>query len=376
MIIEAKPAGLERLVLPPAQAGWRFQGEIPSKHQVSTGRRWFIREQTQVITNIIREQTPEVREADTDAPESLKLPPGACLWHPTDAGRRLLVLAKHDARELLDRQTLSETASRLDLPADDEWRAHGRLTLFATPGPAELCLGDSMRLLHPVAPYLARLVQEYGRTLGWMYGLGHEELEESCRLHIAWFGPMSASAMRLQAASPCRYENGPIVRVGIGRPVVTHDMAPVLEDPCDGNEPAVRLGVPEGVMLCTDGASRMRFSHGHPRIWSDTGESSAWFTLTFFLDCTRQSVAVGYDRMTREVIMATPVRRDRVVASSQPSVVPAASGLGLDLMGVLVKDMRRRLRVAESHLLVSRHEVDRKSSSSPSSSISLERSST
>ncbi len=333
-VIEAKPARVERLNI----AGGVFKGGIPSAHQTSPGRRWHVAERTQVCTSA--EETTGLAAA---------LPPGVSLWHASDQARRLMVLAMHDAKAFFDEQTMECT-----LPAHDEWRTRGSLALFATPGPAELCFRDSMRLLQPKAPYLARLAQEYARSIAWMFGMRRAEFEEACRLHITWRAKTGIEPVRLPPASPCRYENGPIVRVGLGRPVVAHDLIPALPE-LSSQEHAVRVEVGEGVMVCTDGPARMRYSHGHP---SAQGKGGDWFTLTYFLDCTRQSVAVGYDRETRALVMATPVRRDRVVAAHPPENMPSksSSGLGLDLMGVLVKDMRLRLRVAESHVLASRYE--------------------
>lgn len=342
-VIEAKPVRLQRLA---GVAGAVFQQEMPSMHQTSASRRWFVAEKTRVST------------ADWQMGSPTTLPAGVSLWHASDQARRLAVLAMHDAVDLFQAQTRECT-----LPANDEWRTCGRLVLFATPGPAELCFRDSLRLLAPHAPCLARLVNEYARSVAWMYGMCREYFDEACRLHITWHAPGTTSPACLAPASPCRYENGPIVRVSVGRSVVEHDLIPAISDPsCVGQEHPVRLEVSEGVMVCMDGPARMRYSHGHPR-----ASEKAWFTLTFLLDCTRQSLAVGYDRETRSLIMATPLRKDRVVASTSPEPVPRGEGLGLDLMGVLVKDMRLRLRVAESYILSARHESPGLKSKSSSS---------
>ena len=331
-IIEAKPVQLHQLSV---QAGI-FRGEVPSCHQTSTGRRWYVTDKTRVHTSNYPVGPPT------------SLPAGTSLWHASEQARRLTVLAMHDARALFDEETQQCT-----LPAQDEWLSTGRLALFATPGPAELCFRDAITLLEPRAPYLARLAQAYARSIAWVYGMQHHEIQEACRLHITWHSQASRTPACMPPASPCRYENGPIVRIGIGRPVVTHDLIPALPDPsCAAQEHAARVEVSEGVMLITDGTSRMRYSHGHP--CNTSGKD--WLSLTFFMDCTRQSLAVAYDRETRSVIMATPIRKDRVVATSDPDQLPCPpSGVGLDLMGVLVKDLRLRLRIAESHVMVKRH---------------------
>lgn len=360
-VIEAKPVGLHRLVVQGSEA-WRFKGEIPSKHQASSSRRWYIAEQTQVRTELSPQSTGAPLEG---------LPPEVSLWHASDDARRLVVLAKHDAKEFFrdfkDRHDFKDCT----LPADDEWQAKGYFTLFATPGPQELCFRDSMRLLEPWAPYLTRLSREYGRAIAWMHGVELADFEELCRLHITWHRAGEGMPMRLMPASPYRFENGPIVRVGVGKPVITHDLAPTLVDPCAAGEQPVRLAVPEGVMVCTDGASRMRYSHGYP---SQRGESGdGWFTLTFFMDCTRGSVATHFDRETRALVMSTPMLRDRLVGGQE---LPAAEGVGVDLMGALVKSLRLRLRVAESHLLACRHDsgsrVSNGMEANSSSSISRE----
>lgn len=345
-VIEAQPVRILRLT--PGGDKGLFRGDIPSMHQIPAHRRWYVTEQTQVVTT------------NWQADQICALPPGVSLWHASDTVRRLIVLAMHDAVELFRGQTVECT-----LPANDEWRACGRLTLFETPGPAELCFKDSVRLLAYHGPYLARLMREYARSIAWMYGMPRSQFEEACRVHVTWHAPGISSPARLAPASPCRYENGPIVRVAIGKPVTAHDLIPALPDISSSQEHPVRLEVSEGVMVCTDGHARMRYSHGYPCQQSEKG----WFTLTFLLDCTRQSLAVGYDRETRSLIMATPIRKDRVVPGTTLDSPPRGS-VTLDLLGVLVKDMRLRLRVAESHLLSAPYE--KAFTSSPSSSKSLE----
>lgn len=354
-VIEAKPARLQHLTI---DAAGVFRGQIPSQHQTCMSRRWYVAERTQVATSL-KDGCPSLPGV---------LPTGTSLWHPSEQARRLAVLATHDAKCLFDEQTQDCT-----LPAHDEWRTAGRLTLFATPGPAELCFRDCLRLLAPRAPYLARLAQEYGKSIAWMFGFRPGEFEEACRLHITWHARGAHTPARLLPASPCRYENGPIVHVGMGRPVVTHDLIPAIGDPsCVGQEHPVRLEVGEGIMVCTDGHARMRYSHGFPSARIDR---AAWFSLTFLLDCTRQSVPVAYDRETRALIMATPIRKDHVVATqNQENAQSPTGGPSTDPMGALVKDMRLRLRVAESHVVACRHEGVKAGAAGvkSSSSMSLE----
>lgn len=346
-VIGAHPLHLSRLVMPPNTG--TFIGDIPVAHQTCLHRRWFIAEQTQTATDKLT--------CDTDA---VLLPDGMSIWHPTDSARRLTVLAIHDARAFFHEQS----TAACPLPANDESALNGKLTLFATPGDAQLCLRDSLRLLDQEAPYLTRLTREYGRMLARMYGYTWQNFEEACCVHITRVESGHGIPARLLRASPSRYENGPVASVSLGRPVITHDAIPCILDPsCIGTEHPVRLEVGDGMLVICDGPSRMRYSHGYP---APQGTHNAWFMLTFFLDCTPQSVAVGYDRETRAVIMMTPMHREQVV-SSQHTEMPAARGVTLDLMGVLVKNMRLRLRVAESHALAARHDAKVLSSSSSTS---------
>ena len=333
MVIEAKPLCVEVLDTEDWDA-WRLREEIPDKHQNTQGRRWYITQSTRC--------SPRGKEACITGLKGMNLPHGASLWHAPDDARRLLCLARHDA------QMLFEALPDLHLPRHEGMQ--GVLTLFSTPGPAELCFADSVRLLRPHAPYLARLAEEYARGLSWMFGLQGQDFEEGCRMHLTWSGS-DGKTIELPPASPCRFENGPIVHVGLGRPVVEHDLAPTIRDPSGGLEWPVRVGVAEGVMLCLDGASRIRYAHGLPQ---KTG--SQWLLFTFMLDCNRRSTAVAYERETRAVIMQTPVLSERVVRTCKPANegdVPADRG---DAISSLVRNMRRRLRVAESHMIAARYQ--------------------
>ena len=334
-VIEAKPLSVSRLAL--GAGAWPFTGEIPVAHQTHMSRRWFITERMQIHTS----------EVQADASVSpTPLPPGTTLWHPSEKARRLMILAMHDCRSLFEGEV-----ERPSLPCNNEWHQNdARIVLFATPGPAELCFSDSIDLLLPTAPYLARLAQEYGRMLARIYGIQWPAFGAMCRLHITWHASKSATPARLPPASTCRYENGPIARVGLGRRALLHDFIPCLVDPsCAGNDVPVRLAVGEGVLVCSDGAGRMRYSHGHP---ATAGGGREWVTFTYFLDCTPQSKAIGYDPETRAVIMSTPVSKERVVTST-PLPSPC-KGLPMDAMSALVRKIRLRLRIAESHVLASR----------------------
>jgi hypothetical protein len=358
-VIEAKPVSLALL----DQEAKVFRGEIPDQYQTTQSRRWYVQEQTRHTSSA----------NSIEGLDGISLPQGTSLWHAPDDARRLLVLARHDAKLLFE----ARDGWRASMPCEDNWESHGRLSLFAMPGPCELCLRDCMRLLRPMAPYLARLVEEYARGLCWMYGFEALEFEEGCRLSVTWLAGGRSKPVELPPASPCRFENGPIALVGVGLPVVAHDLVPVLPGE-DGLEWPVRVSVPEGVVVCTDGASRMRYAHGHP---PSSGQDEGWFFLTFQLDCNRRSLAVAYERETRAVVMQTPVVGDRVVTCKR-NLLPALVGGGshADAISRLVKNMRRRVRVAESHQAAersaARYERDRQAlletgSSAKSSSSSV-----
>jgi len=331
-VIEARPLSVA-LLDTERWDGWRFRGQIPDKYQNTQGRRWYIAEQTKC--------PPRDGEAAIEGLSGVGLPSGVTLWHAPDDARRLLCLARHDSHLLLD------ALPGLALPQHED---QGVLTLFEMPGPAELCFGDSVRLLRPHAPYLARLAEEYARGLCWMYGLSGLDFEESCRMHLSFLGP-EGKALALPGASSCRFENGPIVHVGVGRPVVEHDLAPAIRDPSGGLEWPVRVGVPEGAMLCLDGASRIRYAHGHPTL----AKNAPWLVFTFMLDCNRRSTAAAYERETRAVVMQTPVLSERVVRTNRPAGEDRPVDRG-DAVTHLVRSMRRRLRVAESHLIAAKYQ--------------------
>jgi hypothetical protein len=224
----------------------------------------------------------------------------------------------------------------------------GQFTLFSIPGPRQLLLGDCHRLLSPHAPYVARLMAEYARSICWMFNIEASQFDESCRVHVTCFPAGGGSPMRLAECSEYAHENGPVIRVGIGAPTITHDLSPTLSD--HDNESPVRLSVPEGVMVCLDGATRMCFSHGHPTLHGAKNPlSRCWFVLTFFLDCTKDSVAVGYETHTGALVMQTPVHPERVVPNARASTPPRQRNP--NPVDSLIIRMRARLRQAESHAL-------------------------
>jgi hypothetical protein len=333
-VIEAKPVSLA-LLSEEEDGTCRFRGEIPSQYHTTLSRRWYIREQT---------RRPCLGQA-IEGINGFQLPSGVSLWHAPEDARRLLVLARYDAKLLWD----GRDVWRASMPCNDDWQAHGTFSMFETTGPPELCFRDSVRLLRPLAPYLARLSEEYAKSLCWMYGLEADEFEENCILRLTWIAPSIGKRMELAPASASRFENGPIVHVGVGLPVVPHDLAPVLPGD-EGVEWPVQVSVPEGVMVCVDGASRIRYSHGHPPVTACNPET--WFSLTFYLACNRRSAPVAFERETKTVIMQTPVLKDRVVTSHKQALPHAVEHP--DAMGKLLTTLRRRLRATESHLLAER----------------------
>ena len=334
MVVGAKHVSLSCMALP--DDAWRFKGVVPPEHQSVHHRRWYIRESTQRVTLRENAMVPPSGEGT--------LPSGTSLWHASDQSKRLIALATHDARMLFDEQISTQT-----LPGSNEWTVSGHFTLFSLPGPRQLLLGDCHRLLSPHAPYVARLMAEYARSICWMFNIEASQFDKSCRVHITCFPPGGGSPMRLAECSECPHENGPVIHVGIGAPLITHDLSPTLSD--HDNESPVRLSVPEGVMVCLDGETRMCFSHGHPTLHGAEAllPSRRWFVLTFFLDCTESSVPVGYETHTGALVMQTPVHPDRVVPHTR--VDPPPRQMKPNPVDSLINRMGARLRQAESHAL-------------------------
>ena len=334
-LIEARPVSVRRLKL---EAAWRFKGdELPPLFQDMLSRRRYIQDHTRVSTNI---DTP------MEDGHSTPLPAGMSLWHAPEEGKRLMLLALQDARLLFQ---MSRDWIHTTVPSS---LTHGTTTLFVnSEGPPEVCFRDSVRILRHLAPYVARLAEEYGKSISWIYGMGALEFEECCRLSVRWVQRGKGTPLELLPASACRYENGPVVHVCAGRSLIYHDLAPTLPDPSEPDGGPIRLALPEGVMLVLDGASRVRYAHGFPA-WMDDG--SFWLNLTFMLDCTAKSVPVAYEPETRAVIMRTPVVPERVVSTqilhSRGDPKPGLT-LGRDCMSLTLGQLRRQIRSAESHVV-------------------------
>jgi hypothetical protein len=320
------------------EVAWRFKGgELPPLFQDMLSRRRYIQDHTRVLTNI---DTPM---EDANVP----LPAGMSLWHAPEEGKRLMLLALQDARLFFQ---MSRDWIHTTIPST---LTHGTTTLFVnSEGPPEVCFRDSVRILRHLAPYVARLAEEYGKSISWMYGMGALEFEECCRLSVRWVQRGKGTPMELLPVSACRYENGPVVHVCVGRSLIYHDLAPTLADPSEPDGQPMRVALPEGVMLVLDGASRVRYAHGFPA-WLDDG--SSWLNLTFMLDCTAKSFPIAYDPETRAVVMRTPVVPDRVVSTQISPQNPSSSNpgmtLGRDCMSLTLGQLRRQIRSAESHIV-------------------------
>lgn len=347
-VIEAKPIALETLSEDGlAACRWRFEGVLPTLYQDMHSRRTFIRENTCVSTD---SGMALVERKDGIAHS---LPLGMTIWHAPDDARRLLLLAKHDARMLF---TAHYDTLRNHFPHDLNCKgSNGVFTLFSGMHESpELCYRDTAMLLRELAPYVARLAEEYAKCLSWIYRVGAREFEESCRLRVQWIHGGKGTPVELLPASTCKYENGPVAQIAVGRAVVCHDILPVLHDPAGTDESPKRLSVPEGVMMIMDGPSRMMCAQGYTAMLDD---KEPFFTLTFFLDCTAKSFPIAYERETRAVIMQTPVVSDRVVSTQIAPFGTFSSAnqlLTRDPMGMTLGVLRRMLRASESHLLAER----------------------
>ena len=358
-LIEAKPLKLEGIQH--AVGDWRFRGEMPPLFQDPVSRRWYVEERTRTYTGT--ESCEEIRESSV----RVWLPSDITLWHASDDARRLMVLARHDARALFEEQARSFPKRA---PCDDNWAEHGVMTLFANRGldePEQLCFRDCMHFLRPAAPYLTKMAEEYAKSLCWLYGVEARVFEEGCRLQVKWISPEHCQPLSLPPASACWMENGPIVHVGVGPASVCLDFAPSLRaDPTEREQDMpIRVAVPEGVMVCVDGACRMRYSQGFP---ARRGIKEGWLALTFFMDCTPQSKPVSYERETRSIVMHTPVVAERVVSTQRPIQHPPHT---VDSLTDALHAMRRHIRSAESHTMLQRILGYRRSASSSDGSIGM-----
>lgn len=334
-VIEAKPILLAKLSPVCGKACWRFEKEIPPLHQDMQSRRRFLRQQTSIQTS---QDDPCTSEAT--------LPPGSSMWHAPDDARRLLLLARQDARMLFENMlgALDET-----LPVT---KNEDSVTLFDNrhgEDPVDMCFRDCVKILRLFAPYVARLAEEYAKSLTWMYGVGAREFEESCRLRVQWIKPGNGTPAELLPMSPCRYENGPMVFAAIGQSVVFHDLVPSLADTSTADDGPVRLSVPEGVMLVLDGASRVRYAHGTP---AGLCALDSRFNLIFLMDCSSRSFPVSYERETRAIVMQTPVVHDRVVSTLIDVLATSSPPVQLrDCFTLTISALRRKLRSSESFLI-------------------------
>lgn len=344
-VIEAKPIKLE--VLQNLPTCWQFRGDIPPLFQDPATRRWYAEERTRTSTS------DGLAEAFDDG--RVWLPLGMSLWHASDESRRLTVLAKHDARMFFT-QRVQDVGNALT--CENNWQEAGVCTLFPdlVGTPERLCFRDCMHLIRTDAPYLARLAEEYAKSLCWMYDIDYSAFEEGCRFSMRWLSSERCQPMTLPPASESWLENGPIVHVGIGLPVICLDLAPCIPaDPTESRkEVPVRVSVPEGVLVCMDGASRIRYSQGFPaRV--DTKEP--WLAMSFFMDCSKRSTPIAYERETRTVVMHTPIIPERVVTTQrlEPEEMTRMARVGTrDSMAEALFSLRRLLRSAESYTILQR----------------------
>lgn len=335
-VIEAKPIMLAPLIL--AFRGWKFDKQMPPLYQDMQSRRRFVREQTRLVT------TTACTTASSSA-KTVALPEGSSLWHATDEARGLLLLAKQDARLLFDTVVMRSLHGVVPMTSNKEF-----VTLFDNnhgEDPVDMCFRDSVKILRKFAPYVARLAEEYGKSLTWMYGIGAREFEEGCRLRLQWVKPGCGTPVELLPVSPCRYENGPVVFAALGPSVAFHDLVPSLADPSTSDDGPIRLSVPEGVMLAMDGASRVRYAVGTP-----SGTNDSRFNLIFLLDCSARSFPVSYERETRAIAMQTPVVHDHVVSTLIDLPTTRNPPVQMrDCYSVTMGILRRKLRASESHVI-------------------------
>lgn len=329
-VIEAKPREIIQVQHPNSQ--WRFAGDIPALHQTQASRR-------AVVECVSRHQTSLHA---TDLGAHCALPPGITLWHASDTARRILLLARRDLEMLFE----SDAAQTLPYDAD--------AGMFVLPGEKELCFRDSMLLIERSYPYLYKICWEYADIAAHMYGLTFSEFGVISRVTIQRLHPQKGSPLRLLQTRQARFDGGPVLMISVGLPSTAHDVAPTLAQNDNAREHPVRIFVPEGVMVVMDGDARFRYSHGFPvgqEICKD------YYLISIFMDCMGQTSIVGYERETRTLIMATPMRMENIITTvvEPQSRSNVHTCLQRDTLWRIVQAMRTRVRAAESHLITKKY---------------------
>lgn len=329
MLIENKAVSVHRVST--TSTSWRMdESHIPSNHTKHAGRRWYAINRTRVAC------TDRELSTENGRPVEAEIPDGVRVWHASDAAKRLLLLARHDMDCLFSPPPDSQV-----LPTDG---GGDSTTLLITPTHT-LGYAEGVSLLKESNPYVVRLCNEYAKMARWLYNLREEEFATLTQMSISRH--VAGQAASLQRTGGGYHDSGPILTVGLGIRGVQHDLIPsLMKSP--GLTP-VRVTIEEGDLMVLDGHARSNYAHGY------TAKSPPLYTINFYMDCMRRTVCIGYDPVTRGVLMETPVEETHTI-SNKTHTKPGEAGKNCDSPTLgLVRAMRSRIQTAESILLSSKY---------------------
>ena len=339
-LVESNQTRVHQLI-PPSDT-WRIsESSIPSIHTKHASRRWYAVKQTRLTGGADRKLATK-----NDQPIPADKPEGVRVWHASDTAKRLMILARHDMDELFKTKVHPST-----VPTDkDGDRGQESVTLLKTPTHT-LGASEGMVLLEDSSPYVVRLCQEYAKMTCWIYGLSMAEFYTLTQMSITRHATNTTAT--LQATGGGYHDSGPVLTIGLGAQRIRHDLFPSLMT--SRALTPVRLTVAEGDLVVLDGHARSNYAHGYTLL-TDTTPSPPLYTIDFHMDCMRKTVSIGYDPVTRGMLMETPVEGTHVIYHAPTRVQKT----GRDFMHAnptfgLVRAMRSRVQTAESVLISSKY---------------------
>jgi len=289
-VVEARPARVTSLALPPCKARW--SRVIPDSHISSDSRHWFIKK-------TIKHQTRLEDEAEDVSPS---LPPGLTFWSHTEAAKGLMLLAKHDLNALF---ATEQERSPVDRILYNENVLDGTYALFDAAGEPLILYKDAIHLLSQEYSALTRLYHEYAKMACTMYGTSMRQFARTTRVCVTRYAEGGGEPLALLPFA--RFDRGPVMCVFLGEDNACLDVSPVLleADCCP-----TRIHVYEGTLIVIDGRARLLCAFGVP-----TGPSPR-YRLTFYLAMDNAKV-MDYSRDLCSPILLTPMRKSGVVTSQR-----------------------------------------------------------
>ncbi len=330
-LIEANPLGVWQMETTPPL--WRAQDDFGSRLTHECKR--------QHVCRVTRQLALDEHHAEKQALTATDLPEGIRLWHATQRAQGLLFHARHDLVDLFK-------DSRREIPSDDDLLG-GAVTLLVTPK-RTLGFRDGMKMLSPRSPYLTKLCAEYARMACWLYGLDIREFSSLAQMSITRH-PSLPTSIALLPSGGGFYDSGPALSVLVGRVDVAHDFKPLLI--VDDKPNALRVAVPEGVLLALDGNIRVAYGRGYASLQPRGKNEAAFFTIDFALDCMRHTQLLGKIPPTGWLVMYTPVVSQHVVERrpvKKQGLSSTASALICPIRSLL-QSIRSRLQDRESFIL-------------------------